>query len=54
MKLGQVMADELRFKSKISKMGNNRIIWVPAALQQMIKEFKKNDVMISIKKIAKK
>jgi hypothetical protein len=45
--------DELTFKAKISKMGNNRVIWVPRALHEMIKDFEKEDVMISIKKVEK-
>ena len=51
MKLGLVVTDELNFKSKISKMGDNRIIWVPLALREMIKEFEKGDIMVSIKKV---
>jgi hypothetical protein len=46
--------DELTFKSKISKMGDNRIIWIPIAFREMIKEFEDGDVMISIKKVSKK
>jgi hypothetical protein len=53
VKLAQIVNDELTFKSKISKMGNNRIIWVPMALQEMIKDFEKGDIMVSIKKVAK-
>ena len=45
------MTDELTFKSKISKMGDNRIIWVPLALREMIKEFEKVNIMVSIKKV---
>jgi hypothetical protein len=30
-------------------MGDNRIIWVPSALHEMIKDFEKSDVMVSIK-----
>jgi hypothetical protein len=48
------MKDELTFRSKISKMGNNRIIWIPAAFHEMIKEYEKEDVMISIRKIKAK
>jgi hypothetical protein len=54
MKLGQIVNDELTFKSKISKMGDNRIIWVPMALHEMVKEFEKGDIMVSIKKVEKK
>ena len=48
-----IVNDELTFKSKISKMGDNRIIWVPMALHEMIKKFKKSDIMVSIKKVQK-
>ena len=54
MKLAQIVNDELTFKSKISKMGDNRIIWVPMALHEMIKEFEKSDIMVTVKKISKK
>ena len=53
MKLAPIVNDELTFKAKISKMGNNRVIWVPMALHEMIKDFDKEDVMISIKKVEK-
>jgi hypothetical protein len=48
-----IVNDELTFKSKISKMGDNRIIWVPIALHEMIKDFEKSDIMVSIKKVQK-
>ncbi|CAN5484725.1 hypothetical protein BH18THE1_BH18THE1_21470 [soil metagenome] len=51
MKLAQVVNDELTFKSRISRMGNNRIIWIPSALHEMIKDFEKGDVMVSIKNL---
>jgi hypothetical protein len=35
-------------------MGDNRIIWVPSALHEMIKDFEKSDVMVSIKTGPKK
>jgi hypothetical protein len=35
-------------------MGDNKIIWIPAALHQMLKDFEKDDVMVSIKKVASK
>jgi hypothetical protein len=54
MKLGQIVNDELTFKSKVSKMGDNRIIWIPGALHEMVKDFEKGDIMVSIKKVAKK
>jgi hypothetical protein len=54
MKLGQIVHDELTFKSRISKMGDNRIIWIPVALREMIREFEKGDILVSIKKASKK
>ena len=51
MGITKIVNDELKFKAKISKMGDNRIIWVPLALREMIKEFEKGDIMISIKKV---
>ena len=53
MKWAPIVNDELTFKAKISKMGNNRVIWVPIALHEMIKDFEKEDVIISIKKVEK-
>ena len=53
MGIAKIVNDELRFKAKISKMGENRIIWVPLALREMIKEFEKGDIMVSIKKVEK-
>jgi hypothetical protein len=53
VKLAQVVNEELTFKSKVSKMGNNRIIWVPVALHEMIKEFEKGDILVTIKKSKK-
>ena len=54
MKLAQIVNDGLTFKSKLSKMGDNRIIWIPAALHEMIKNFENDDIMVSIKKVTKK
>jgi hypothetical protein len=51
MEIAKIVNDELKFKAKISKMGDNRIIWVPLALREMIKEFEKGDIMVSIKKV---
>jgi hypothetical protein len=51
MGIVKIVNDELTFKAKISKMGDNRIIWIPLALREMIKEFEKSDIMVSIKKV---
>jgi hypothetical protein len=46
----QQMKDELVFVSKISRMGsNNRIIWIPAALHEMVKDFEDKKVRVRIK-----
>ena len=34
-------------------MGNNRIIWIPAALHEMINDFKKGEILVTIKKTKK-
>ncbi len=44
------MKDELVFKSKIAKMGANRIIWIPLALHEMIREFEDDEIIVSVKK----
>ena len=44
------MKDELVFKSRISKMGDNRIIWIPLALREMIRDYEDEDIIVSIKK----
>jgi hypothetical protein len=44
------MKDELVFVSKISRMGsNNRIIWIPSALHEMVKDFEDKKVRVRIK-----
>jgi hypothetical protein len=53
MQLAPIVNDELTFKSKISKMGDNRIIWVPMALHEMIRDFEKGDILVSITKVQK-
>ena len=47
------MNGELTFKSRISKMGDNRIIWIPVALHEMTKELEKGDVIVTISKSKK-
>jgi ABC-type arginine/histidine transport system permease subunit len=44
------MKDELVFKSKISNMGDNRNIWIPLALREMIRDYENEDIIVSIKK----
>jgi len=44
------MKDTLVFKSKISKMGNNRIIWIPLALREMVRDYEDEDIILTIKK----
>jgi antitoxin component of MazEF toxin-antitoxin module len=45
----QQMKDEIVFISKISKMGENRIIWIPAVLHEMIKDYEDKKVKVRIK-----
>jgi predicted transcriptional regulator len=33
------MVTDILFSAKISKMGDNRIIWIPKSLSEMIKPF---------------
>ena len=51
---GSYSIHELTFKAKISKMGDNRIIWIPLALREMITEFEDSDIIVSIKKAKEK
>ena len=39
---------ELKFKAKISKSGENRIIWIPAALHPQLKDFLDKKVIVTI------
>ena len=34
-----LMVTDILFSAKISKMGDNRIIWIPKSLSEMIKPF---------------
>ena len=34
-----IMVTNILFNAKISKMGDNRIIWIPKSLSEMIKPF---------------
>lgn len=41
----------ITFKAKIAKMGDsNRIIWIPLALHEMIRDFEDEDLLVTIKK----
>lgn len=44
------MSDEIEFKAKIIKMGTKKIIIIPKALDEMIKDLEKGNVMIKMTK----
>ena len=48
--LSQVKGDELVFKAKLAKMGDKRIIWIPLAFREMIRDYEDEDLIVSIKK----
>ena len=50
MSLVKEMKDELIFRGKVSKMGDNRIIWIPIALREMIRDYEDDDIIVTIKK----
>ena len=42
------MVTEIAFSSKISKMGDNRVIWIPKSFSEMIKPFEEEKVLVKI------
>jgi hypothetical protein len=38
----------VQFKCKIAKMGEDRIIWIPRALHEMIKPLESRELMITL------
>ena len=42
------MAVEVKFSAKISKMGENRIIWIPKSFEEMIKPWENEKVLVKI------
>ena len=49
VKQGMKAKDELVFISTIAKMGDkNRIIWIPAALHEMIKDYEDKKIKVRI------
>jgi hypothetical protein len=42
------MMNELSFPGKISKMGNNKIIWIPKPMHDMVEPFEGKTVTIKI------
>lgn len=41
--------DGFAFPARISKMGNNRIVWIPKALHKMIKQFEGKDIVVELR-----
>lgn len=42
------MAEDLKFPAKISKMGDNKIIWIPKIMHDMIEKFEDETVTVTI------
>jgi len=38
----------IKFKGKISKMGANRIVWIPLAFHEMIKEYEDMEMLFTL------
>ena len=42
------MTTDIVFSAKISKMGDNRVIWIPKSFSEMIKSFEDERVLVKI------
>ena len=42
------MTEDIKFPAKISKMGDNKIIWIPKIMHDMIKKFEDERVTVTI------
>ena len=42
------MAEDLKFAARISKMGDNKIIWIPKIMHDMIEKFEDETVTVII------
>ena len=42
------MAEDLKFPARISKMGSNKIIWIPKIMHDMIEKFEDERVTVTI------
>ena len=42
------MVTDVKFSAKISKMGDNRVIWIPKSFAEMIKPFEDERVLVQI------
>ena len=42
------MVTDVLFSAKISKMGENRVIWIPKSFGEMIKSFENERVLVKI------
>jgi hypothetical protein len=38
----------VKFKAKISKMGDNRVIWIPLAMHEMTRELEGKEILVTI------
>ena len=44
------MTKDIKFPARISKMGDNKIIWIPKIMHDMIEEFEDERVTVTITK----
>jgi hypothetical protein len=42
------MVTDIVFSAKISKMGDNRVIWIPKSFEEMIKPIEDEKVLVKI------
>ena len=42
------MTEDIKFPARISKMGDNKIIWIPKIMHDMIKKFEDERVTVTI------
>jgi antitoxin component of MazEF toxin-antitoxin module len=42
------MSEDIKFPARISKMGDNKIIWIPKIMHDMIEEFEDERVTVTI------
>ena len=44
------MTEDIKFPARISKMGDNKIIWIPKIMHDMIEKFEDERVTVTITK----
>jgi antitoxin component of MazEF toxin-antitoxin module len=49
--MNTIVKDQIRFRGKISKMGERFVIYVPKALHEMIKGLIGKDVLVIIEEV---